>query len=143
MNPGRKLLVKKLVFWVDTREPGCISQDSLEKQNQWGCVCVCACVCVSVNEERDRDWYFCLFHVYIDKTGEKRVTAFQTLFKDTNGNKEHPQVTGMVPKALAQRPPWRVWVTSQPFLSASLSLPPPCLTDTPEFSENCAETKSL
>lgn len=41
MNPGRKLLVKKLVFWVDTREPGCISQDSLEKQNQWVCVCVC------------------------------------------------------------------------------------------------------
>ena len=33
MNPGQKLLVKKLVFWVDTREPGCISQDSLEKQD--------------------------------------------------------------------------------------------------------------
>ena len=47
MNPGQKLLVKKLVFWVDTREPGCISQDSLEKQNQWGGgVCVCVYVCV-------------------------------------------------------------------------------------------------
>ena len=33
-NPGQKLLVKRLMVWVDTREPGCISQDSLEKQNQ-------------------------------------------------------------------------------------------------------------
>ena len=41
-----------------------------------------------------------LFHVFIDKRGRgERVTAFQTLFKDTNGNKGHPQVTGMVPKA--------------------------------------------
>lgn len=79
----------------------------------------------------------------LTRGGGERVTAFQTLFKDTNGNKEHPQVTGMVPKALAQRPPWRVSVTSQPFLSASLSLPPPCLTDTPEFSENCRNEVTL
>ena len=51
-----------------------------------------------------------------------KVTAFQTLFKDKNGNKGHPQVTGMVPRALALRPSWRVWVTSQPFLSACLFL---------------------
>lgn len=52
MNPGQKLLVKKLVFWVDTREPGCISQHSLEKRNQSG-------VCMRVNGERDTGIFVC------------------------------------------------------------------------------------
>lgn len=39
------------------------------------------------------------FMSLLTRGGEKGVTAFQTLFKDTNGNKGYPQVTGMVPKA--------------------------------------------
>lgn len=65
---------------------------------------------------------------------KKKVTAFQTLFKHTNGNKGHPQVTGMVPNVWIKGHAGGCGCPLSPTPSASLFLLLPHLADTPEIS---------
>ena len=61
----------------------------------------------------------------------------------TNGNKGHPQVTGMVPKAWLKGHAGGCEGLLSPASSAALSLPTLHLTGTSEISGKYAETKLL